>query len=154
MRIDPLMDAQTKVALDATKTLHKRLRDMEDENNCHDGHLYPTIDFPSLKKYAADANKAIQAMQRVAKDEALRADVRENVLREAVRDELIDREANAARIQDRQRLLLEQAGATETLSAFDRAATSANSVENSIAALCPHQTRVAVGVVVLASAAV
>ena len=153
MRVDPLMDTKAKVALDATKTLHTRLRELDDENKESDGHLYPVIDFPALKKLAADANKAIQAMQRIAKDEALRADVRENVLREAVRDELIDREANAARIQDRQRLLLEQAGATETLSAFDRAATSASSVEASIAALCPHQTRVASGVAVLAAAA-
>jgi hypothetical protein len=151
MRVDPLMDAQAKKALDATKTLHKRLREWEYKSThaeFNDG-----LDYAELKKLAADANKAVQAMQRIATDEALRADVRENVLREAVRDELIDREANAARIQDRQRLLLEQAGATETLSAFDRAATSASSVEASIAALCPHQTRVAAGVVVLAAAA-
>ena len=128
MRVDPIMDAQAKVALDATKTLHKRLRELERQNEDSDGNAFPSIDFPELKKLAAHANKAVQAM-------------------------LIDREANAARIQDRQRLLLQQADATETLSAFDRAATSASSVEASIAALCPHQTRVAAGVVVIATAA-
>ena len=89
---DPLMDKHAKAALSATKNLHKRIQDLEDEMGETD-RCYPN--FKELKKLAADANKAIQAMQRHASDDAVRADVRENILREAVRDELIDRAAKA-----------------------------------------------------------
>jgi hypothetical protein len=150
---DPLMDKHAKAALSATKNLHKRLRELEEENHGHDGHMYPTVDFPALKKMAADANKAIQAMQRHASDDALRADVRENILREAVHDELIDREANAARVQDKQRAAFEGRDVA-ALSALDRANQTVASVEASIASLCPHQLQRAPGVSVLAEARV
>ena len=108
MPTDPIMKQHTKVALTATKTLHKRLRELEEAPHVViDGDPFPKVDYQSLKKLAADANKAIVAMQRHASDDAVRADVRENILREAVRDELIDREANAARVHDRQRALFE-----------------------------------------------
>jgi hypothetical protein len=144
------MDKHTKKALSATKALHKRLREQEEESlrKTHNDH----IDWEPLKKLAADANKAIQAMQRHASDDAVRADVRENILREAVRDELIDREANAARVQDKQRTLFEGRDAA-ALSAFDRANQQVATVEASIAALCPHQLQRAPGVSVLAETA-
>jgi len=144
------MDKHAKAALNATKSLHKRLRELEDTSETatvNDG-----IDWKPLKKLAADANKAIQAMQRHASDDAVRADVRENILREAVRDELIDREANAARVQDRQRTLFEGRDSA-ALSAFDRANQQVATVEASIAALCPHQLQRAPGVSVLAETA-
>jgi hypothetical protein len=138
---DPLMDKHAKVALSATKNLHKRLRELEEESlrKTHNDH----IDFKELKKLAAGANKAIQAMQRHASDDAVRADVRENILREAVRDELIDREANAARVHDKQR----------ALSALEKANQTVAGVEASLASLCPHQLQRAPGVSVLAEAA-
>jgi hypothetical protein len=149
---DPLMDKYAKAALSATKNLHKRLRDLEESPLViMDGEAFPKVDYQALKKLAADANKAIQAMQRHASDDSVRADVRENILREAVRDELIDREANAARVLDRQRALLEGKG--ESLSAFDKASQAVASVEASVASLCPHQLQRAPGVTVLAEAA-
>ena len=141
------MDKHTKAALSATKNLHKRLRELEDcsETATFNDH----IDWEPLKKLAADANKAVQAMRRYASDDAVRADVRENMLREAVRDELIDREANAARVYDKQRSLFEGRDSA-ALSAFDRANQTVASVEASIASLCPHQLQRAPGVSVLA----
>jgi len=102
---DPLMETHVKKALNATKLLHKRLCELEKASGSatyNDG-----INWKPLKKLAVDANKEIQAMRRHASDEAMRADVRENILREAVRDDLIDREANAARVLDKQRTALE-----------------------------------------------
>jgi len=147
------MDKHTKKALSATKNLHKRLRELEEDPRVIiDGEAFPKIDYPELKRLAADANKAIQAMQRHSSDNALRADVRENILREAVRDELIDREANAARVQDRQRALFEGRDAA-ALNAFDRANQTVAAIEASVASLCPHQLQRAPGVSVLAEAA-
>lgn len=140
---DPLMDKHAKKALSATKNLHKRLRELEGSPS--------EPDWPTLKKLAADANKAIQAMQRHASDDAVRADVRENILREAVRDELIDREANAARVADKQRAAFEGRDAA-ALTAFDRANQMVAGVEASVASLCPHQLQRAVGVSILAEA--
>ena len=141
------MEKHAKAALSATKNLHKRLREWEDKSahaEFNDG-----IDWEPLKKLAADANKAIQAMQRHASDDAVRADVRENILREAVRDELIDREANAARVLDRQRTLAEtQHGG---VAVFERSIASARAVEAAVGALCPHHVSMTPGAAVLAS---
>jgi hypothetical protein len=144
------MDKHAKVALSATKNLHKRLRELEEESlrKTHNDH----IDFKELKKLAAGANKAIQAMQRHASDDAVRADVRENILREAVRDELIDREANAARVHDKQRAMFEGRDSV-ALSALEKANQTVAGVEASLASLCPHQLQRAPGVSVLAEAA-
>ena len=86
-----------KAVLDATKALWKRLGKTG----------LPADERAELKALAAKSNKAVQAMQRLAGDQVVRADVRESILREALRDELIDREANAARVLDRQRTLAE-----------------------------------------------
>ena len=134
------MDAHAKAALDATKALWKRL-----------GKTGLSVDERSeLKALAAKANKAVQAMQRLAGDQVVRADVRESILREALRDELIDREANAARVLDRQRLLSE--GRQDAGAVFERALLTAQQIESNIGALCPHQAPCASGVAVLASA--
>ena len=137
MPVDPMMDAHAKTALNATKALHKRLRELDRDNIESDGHLYPTVNFPALKKLAAEANRAIQAMQRHASDEVVRADVRENLLREAVRDELIDREANAARVLDRQRTLM-GVGTGGLAAVHERALQSAGQIGASIDGLCPY----------------
>ena len=147
------MDKHAKAALSATKNLHKRLRDLEESPHVViDGDPFPKVDYQALKKLAADANRAIQAMQRHASDDAVRADVRENILREAVRDELIDREANAARVHDKQRAMFEGRDSA-ALSALEKANHTVAGVEASLASLCTHQLQRAPGVSVLAEAA-
>ena len=94
----------------------------------------------SCARFPADRRACLSV--RLARDarscDAVRADVRENILREAVRDELIDREANAARVLDKQRTLFEGRDSA-ALTAFDRANQLVASVEASVASLCPHQ---------------
>jgi hypothetical protein len=151
MPADPLMDAQAKVALNATKALHKRMRDAESAEGIGALETSPAnfFDWQALKKLAADANRAVQAMQRIASDQAVQSDVRESILRGAVHDELIDREANAARVLDRQRLLAE--GRDGAGAVFERALTAAQQIEANIGALCPHQAPCAPGVALLAN---
>ena len=133
------MEEQAKLALGATKTLWKKLDQLEREGG----------ETTNLKELASKANKAVQAIQRLARDEAVCADVRLNIMREAVRDELIDREANAARILDRQRTLTESQ--REGSAILERSLTSARGIEAAIGALCPHQAHAAPGVAVLAN---
>jgi len=151
MPADPLMDAQAKLALNATKALHKRLREAEEHEGVGALEISPSsyFDWAALKKLAADANRAVQAMQRLARDEAVRADVRQGILREAVRDELIDREANAARVLDRQRTLAEMQH--DGVAVLERSIASARAVEAAVGSLCPHHVSMASGVAVLAS---
>ena len=143
MPTDPLMDAQAKVALGATKRLHQGLGKLGSDREG-----FSDDDLTGLRTMAASANKAVQAMQRIARDQAVQADVREGILREAVRDELIDREANAARVLDRQRQLVDGRGDASTV--FERALQSAQQIEASLGALCPYQAPTAPGVAVLA----
>lgn len=147
------MEDQAKGALGATKKLWHELNRLQQAALTEAGNG-PDADVASapwveLKALAAKANKAVQAMQRLGRDEAVRADVRHGILREAVRDELIDREANAARVLDRQRTLAEaqRDGAT----VLERSLTSARGVEAAIGSLCPHQVHVAPGVALLAN---
>ena len=150
MPTDPLMDTQAQVALNATKALHKRLRDAEQAQEQGALEISPGnyMDWVALKKLAADANRAVQAMQRLARDQVVQSDVREGILREAVRDELIDREANAARVLDRQRQLAEGKDGAGVV--FERALVAAQQIEANIGALCPHKAPCAPGVAVLA----
>ena len=142
------MDAHTKQALVSTKTLWKRLDALAkgvDESVRLDT-CAPGV-FEELRSLAFTANKAVQAMQRCAAQSVTVSNVRENILREAVRDELIDREANAARVFDRQRTRLEDR--SDHLAAFDRAHASARQIEMSIGALCPNQVGYSSGVSLL-----
>lgn len=137
------MDAHAKQALGSTKSLWKRLDALAKASDD------PAV-FEELRTLAYQANKAVQAMQRCAAQSVTTCDVREAILREAVRDELIDREANAARIFDRQRTRVEDRA--DALAAFDRAHASVRQIEAGIGALCPHQVSHVPGVALLAEA--
>ena len=127
MPVDPMMDAHAKTALNATKALHKRLKEMEED----------TERVVAMKKLAADANRAIQAMQRQHAAALQRARLEETLMREALRDELIDREANAARVLDRQRTLM-GVGTGGLAAVHERALQSAGQIGASIDGLCPY----------------
>jgi hypothetical protein len=130
------MHAQAKVALDCTKALHRRLGKLDAEAD--------PDEIVALRVLACKANKAVQAVQRIASMQVAQSDVRESILREAVREELIDREANAARVLDRQRLMSEcKGGAT---SVFERAFAMAQQIEANVGTLCPHQVLRAPGI--------
>lgn len=140
MPTDPLMEEHARAALGATKRLYKRLNELEEAESIGALETSPGsfCDWPALKTLAADANKAIQALRRHALDEATRADVRESILREAMHNELIDREANAARVLDRQRTLLEARASGGLEDVYERAIQSAMQIDAGIASLCPY----------------
>ena len=82
------MIENTKRALKNTKQLHQLLSELEKG----DGSDGAGVDFKRLKTLAASSNVAVQNMRRHASDEMARANIRERLLREAVRDDMIDRE--------------------------------------------------------------
>ena len=88
----------------------------------------------TLERVEAGARALAQQLD----DERTRHELELKTIRREVHDELIDREANAARIIDRQRTLFERSGLDGQLSAHERAIASANFVESAIAALCPN----------------
>ena len=140
-----MMETQTRAALRATKSLHKRLRELE-----HNPELRQSVS--ECKKLASDANKAVQAMRKHTHEQTVATQVQLQLMREAVRDELVDRSAAAARRQEKQRVLLEGA-LPSTLSALDRANHVVASLEASLATICPHQREQTRGVAVLAALA-
>jgi len=144
------MEASAKRALATTRELHKRLKALE-EGCAGTSESSQQTEFKALKKLAAESNRSIQAMNRAGVDEAVRANVRENLLREAVRDELIDREANAARVADKQRTLLEGQGPS-VLTAFDRSIVLAKTIEVATTKLFTYQVECTSGVALLAEA--
>ena len=133
------MDGHAKAALTATKKLYRLLDECEEAQNIGALEISPGsyVDWSALKTLAANANKAVQALRKHAASEAMVADVREGILREEVREELMDREANAARVLDRQRTLME-VGAGGLAAVHERALQSASQIEASIGALCPY----------------
>ena len=70
-----------------------------------------------------------------------RAVIEKDQLRAEMHCELVDREANAARVAERQRFLFERSMAQPgQASAGERASASALYVEAALVALCPHST--------------
>ena len=139
----------TDQALTATQALHDALEQLGNDNisNLSKRML---VDICSLKKLALKAHRSVLAMQRYMSADATRVQVREQLLREAIREDSMDRAANAARVLDKQRSLI-QGNASDALF-FERAHTAAHTVELAIAALCPHQTESTPGVRLLAQA--
>lgn len=138
------MEHHGKAALNATREMHKRLKAIS--KNTQQASAIEGIGY--LMKLSAEANRAVQAMQRSVQDERMCASVRENVLRQSVRDDLIDREANAARIQERQRTTYD--GNEKGLHVWERSNQVVAAVESSVAALCPHRAQRTAGVALLA----
>ena len=137
------MEQSGKDALRLTKELHTLLKQNQKSGNADD------VDWKKLLELAVEANRAARSLRRHAQDDAVRAQVRENVLREAVRDELIDREANAARVAAKQTAMLEQASGTSEVSVFEKAQAVVRQVEAAVATLAPYQTEILPGVAVL-----
>ena len=76
-----------------------------------------------------------------------------DAMRSEIHAELVDREANTARVAERQRFLFERTSAQPgQLSAYDRASASAAYVEAALVALCPHSSTHSAGCDELAAA--
>ena len=103
-------------------------------------------DLDELLRLARQSERVVSALKRellARKEEAL---IERDVLRAEIRADLVDREANAARVAERQRILFERSCALPgQLSSHDRAAASANYVETALASLCPNHGRLSSG---------
>ena len=86
---------------------------------------------------AARLNQALAAQNRQLKAVQSEYEVHTHLIKEAMRSEMIDREGNNARVADNQKSFLEsQYGAGKgELAAFERAATSAAKVEQTLLAI-------------------
>lgn len=133
------MDREVRAALSATRELHAELGKREREPD----------EYKHLRRLAVRANKAVATMHRLARAEAQRAATHEALLREAIVAEGIDRQANAARLQDRLRTTVDRLVENDS-SPFDRARTAVTTIDQAIDALCPHAHAVASGTALIA----
>jgi len=118
--------------------LAKRLFEIADHLSTHK-QLPDQTEWSHVRKLAKSLMRAVTASERRRAFEAQRAIVDKDVMRSEMHFELVDREANAARVVERQRFLYERPVAQNGLSqAFDRAASSASFVQAALVALCPH----------------
>lgn len=133
-------------------TASKRIYDLLD--GCEKNQLDLTVaETREGKKCARKANacidqlrKEVEQLQRELHDYKTRARAEKDVLRAEVHGELVDREANAARVAERQRFLFERSAAQMgQSSAGDRAAASAAFVEAALVTLCPHPQQMSAG---------
>ena len=104
------------------------------------------IDLAAVRSTAKKLNKLLLGLARQQNFEKTRSTTENDVLRAEMHAELVDREANAARVAERQRFLFERAAAQQgQAAAGDRAAQSAAFVEAALVSLCPHTTPISPG---------
>lgn len=99
------------------------------------------LSLSDLRSDCRTLNSIINKMAREAEFNNARAIAEKDALRAELHCEQVDREANAARISERQRFLFERSAAQPgQASAAERAAASAAFVEAALVSLCPHST--------------
>jgi hypothetical protein len=107
----------------------------------------------SLRQDLQQLHLLVQAEARQSAEERARFLVEKDVMREEMHAEHVDREANAARVAERQRFLFERSVAQPgQASAAERASASASFVEAALASLCPHVAQKSPGMAQLAEA--
>lgn len=120
-------DSKTLIAI------YKKLKEYEE---ARDG--TSALDVPGLKTLVKEAVREARAASRALTVAELRHRTACDLLRQEIRSEGVDREANSARINERQRVLFERSSAQQgALAAHDFAAASAGYVEAALASLCP-----------------
>jgi len=97
------------------------------------------LDLEKLRRLSRAAEREAAALKRREAFAKERAGIEKDVLREEIRSDMVDREANAARVAERQRILFGRTCALAgQLSSNDSAATSANYIEKALSSLCPN----------------
>ena len=115
-----------------TKRVVSEMRKCRDSNS--------TVTPEALSEWKDVTQRSNQVIARLARTIATQAErhrIEMAVFTEEVRQELVDREASAARTADRFRVLCERDGGS-THALFDRAIGSSTAVEAALASLCPH----------------
>lgn len=107
----------------------------------------------SLREELAQLSLVVQKNERLASVERVRSLNEIDILRAEMHGEQVDREANAARVAERQRFLFERSVAQSgQATAAEKAMASAAYVEAALASLCPHVSHVSPGSAQLAEA--
>lgn len=109
----------------------------------HDAGDHPSAELmSSLKDDLQQLHVLVQAEARRTAADRVRFLVEKDLLRQEMHAEQVDREANAARVAERQRFLFERSLAQPGQSAAgERAVASASFVEAALASLCPHASQ-------------
>ena len=144
--------SRIEAALRETKRAHRQIAKRSHQVGSN-GICVQAEDLKQWRLALATANKQIHALHKLLCHADERHAVERAIVNEELRAELVDREANAARVSDRFRAIAEQCrGEVSTNSnvdstfdsTFDRASQAANRIESTISALCPH-TLISVG---------
>lgn len=130
-----------KSSLASTKRIHASIKKHEADGTSPDTH-----ELKEWRTVVAAANKELSRMVKKLANQDERHKVEMAMINEEVRGELVDREANNARVAERFRMQLDRENSSLS---FDRALNSASVVESSIAALCPHVNGMSSGTVML-----
>lgn len=134
------MDQLIRDVLNATKEIYSGLSELEIDGATK----------KSLKARAAAANKSMVGIRKHLADARIREDVQRRIILEAVKDEMIDRDANAARVAEKHRMAAERVCTNGSLDT--RAEASVAMINAAIASLCPWQGRISASTPLLAAA--
>jgi len=129
-----------KTGLSLTKRLHHEVTQIPD---------IPDESSKRLKSMIVDANKLFVKLRRQIFETLNETDVCVTVLKQVLKEEMIDREANAARVSDRQRLAAERGMGVSDLA--QRSEEAVTQINNSLASLCPWQISVSPNVSMIAA---
>lgn len=95
----------------------------------------------TILQHVADLEANIIALQRALAAERSRTLSERDIANSEMHAELVDREANSARVSERQRFLFERNSSLPGQStAADRAVGAVHYVEAALVALCPHES--------------
>lgn len=132
--------------------LARRLYEIAGHLETH-GELPEDASWSAVRKLAKSLMRNVASMERDAEHAKKQALAERDLLKSEVHMELVDRDANAARVAERQRFLFDRAHIAQTRSlANDHASASAAFVEAAIVALCPHHNPPSHGCEVIANA--
>ena len=126
-------DDASLVLLGDTKRVFADMRKLRDS-----GGQVPSETLNDWRGVVKRANQEIAKLKTLCRMQGERHRVEMAVFSEEVRQELVEREASAARTADRFRLLCERDTTGSARNVFDRALESSSAVEATLASLCPH----------------
>lgn len=132
------MEQCTQEGMHTTRLLHTHLK----EASVHFGDMSEedrALQIKALRSLTKQANNLFLKMKRLVyiASEARRVEL--SVQMEEMRAEIVDRDANASRLQDRVRLFTDKANGAEQIP--QRAITAAAQISESVRQLCPWQLR-------------
>tara|TARA_X000001036_G_scaffold37793_1_gene30603 strand:- start:3268 stop:3705 length:438 start_codon:yes stop_codon:yes gene_type:complete len=103
------------------------------------GKLPDKVTWADVRRLSKAVLRGMQATERQAAADRQRALNEKDIMRNEMHVDVVDREANAARIAERQRFLFERSSANQQRSSsFEYAPASASYVEAALVALCTH----------------